>query len=124
MKAAQFLALFVALFLVGCEKKTPQAAATNSTSGNPLTAPVDYLGALDNGRRRSISTIDIAQITQAVQMFNAEHDRFPKDLNELIDAKLLVKVPAAPYGMKIDYDPNTGAVKVVKDPNAPPPPNN
>lgn len=120
MKAFGFLSLFTVLLLVGCNKNptTPTAATNTAAGGNPLNAPNEYLGAMDKGRRRAISTVDIAQINQAIQVFNTDHDRFPKDLNELVAEKLLVKVPDAPYGMKIDYDPATGTVKVVPDDSA------
>jgi hypothetical protein len=36
----------------------------------------------------------------------------PKDLNELVP-NYVGKLPATPYGTKLDYDPNTGLVKVV-----------
>ena len=116
MKAVHCFSLLAVLFLVGCGDKNSSAPApaTNATSGNPLTAPVDYLGALDKGRRNAIKTVDVVQITQAIQLFNADQGRFPKDLNELVATKFLVKIPDAPYGMKIDYDAATGTVKVVK----------
>ena len=50
----------------------------------------------------------------AIQMFNVQEGRFPKDLNELVESKLISKVPDAPYGMKIVYDPAAGKITVVK----------
>jgi hypothetical protein len=47
-------------------------------------------------------------------LFQVDKGRFPKDLDELVQEKYLTKVPDAPYGMKIDYDPATGTAKVVK----------
>lgn len=116
MKMPRYFILTALCLLAGCsDKSTKTAATTNAPPGsNPLNAPADYVGALDKGRRSAISTVDIAQVTQAVQMFNANEGRYPKDLNELIEAKLLIKVPDVPSGMKLDYDPNTGAVKVVR----------
>ncbi len=46
-------------------------------------------------------------------MFNVENGRNPKDLNELVEKKFIPRIPAAPYGMKLEYDAATGKVKVV-----------
>ncbi len=101
--------------VAGCGDKTSSGSAqTNSTSGNPLTAPVDYLGAVGKAQQQAIKTVDVASINQAIQLYQTEHGRYPQDLNELVKEKFLGKVPAAPYGMKIVYDATTGQVKVVK----------
>jgi hypothetical protein len=125
MKTSFGFLLVLALFLVGCgEKQTSQpvrstnAPVRGSTnvaggSGSPLTAPVEYLGALGNGKQRAIKTVDVASLHQAIEMFNVEEGRFPKDLNELVESKLISQIPAAPYGMKLDYDPSTGNISVV-----------
>jgi len=109
--------LAAALLLAGCTQKTESpTAATNTvtTGGNPLTAPVDYLGALGKGQQQAIKTVDTASVDRAIQMFTAEQGRNPKDLDELVQEKYLPKIPAAPYGMKLVYDANTGIVKVQK----------
>jgi hypothetical protein len=89
------------------------APQTNGTVVQVLNAPNTYLEGLANGQRRAIKTIDIAQLNQAIQMFNAEEDHYPKDLNELVRRGLIAKIPDPPYQMKIAYDPNTGEVSVV-----------
>jgi hypothetical protein len=115
MKIPFLLMIGVAFCLSGCgDQKSGGGSETNTASGNPLTAPVDYLGAVGKAQQHAIKTVDVASITQAVQMFHAEHQRYPKDLNELVNEKFLGKIPDAPYGMKIDYDATTGQVKVVK----------
>ena len=48
-------------------------------------------------------------------MFNVNEGRNPKDLKELVDAKLISKIPDAPNGMKIAYDPATGSVSLVPE---------
>lgn len=98
----------------GSSGKPP--AQTNSTSGNPLTAPVDYLGAAGKAKTLAEKTVDLAMINQAIQMFVAEESRYPKSLEELVQQKLLTEVPKAPYGTKIEYDPATGKVRIVKLP--------
>jgi hypothetical protein len=61
-----------------------------------------------------VKTVDVASLNQALQLFNVQEDRFPKDLNELVEKKYIPKIPDAPYGMKIVYDAKAGNVKVVK----------
>lgn len=108
----------LALFLVGCgnnsDTKSSPAQTNASTSGNPITAPVDYLGAVARGQQMAIKTIDLASINQAIQLFQADKGRNPKDLNELVQEGFLGRIPQAPYGMKIVYDPKTAQVSVVK----------
>ena len=58
--------------------------------------------------------MDTTSLNQAIQLFNVENGRNPKDLNELVEEKFIPKIPAAPYGMKLEYDATAGKVKVVK----------
>ena len=117
MKTFIFLSVAAGLLLAGCGEKTDKPApATNATSssGSPLTAPVDYLGALDKAQKTATKTVDTAAINQAIQLFQVDKGRNPKDLKELVDEKFLSRIPDAPYGYKIIYDANAGVVKVVK----------
>src|SRR4051794_35387054 len=107
MKTSFSFLLVPALFLLlaGCGEKqasqpvpstnAPVRGSTNVAggSGNPLTAPVDYLSALGNGKQKAIKTVDIASLHQAIEMFNVQEGRFPKDLNELVDSKLINQIP-------------------------------
>jgi len=72
------------------------------------------VGALGKAQQTAVKTVDTASLNQAIQMFNVENGRNPKDLNELVEKKFIPKIPAAPYGMKLEYDAATGKVKVVK----------
>ena len=122
MKATLCLCGVVALALVGCGEKAsnsnPTAGtanpATNAYSGNPITAPVDYLGAVAAGKTFAEKTIDLAQLKHALQMYQVDKGHYPQTLDELVQEKLLHDVPKAPYGMKLEYDPATGQVKIVK----------
>ena len=102
-------------FLSGCSRSEPAAPkpANQPSSGNPITAPVDYLGAAAQAQKKSIKTLDEAGLNQNIQMFYAAEGRYPKDLNELVGPNYLTKLPAPPPGMKFDYNPTTGQVKVV-----------
>jgi hypothetical protein len=117
MKSIVFLPLVALMAVAGCkpsgDSQTTSSTSTNS-SGGVLQAPADYVGALGRAEQNAGKTADVASLNQAIQMFQVDKGRFPKDLDELVQEKYLKKVPDAPYGMKIDYDASTGTVKVVK----------
>ena len=111
------LALCSALFC-GCEKaekaesKAPAGFNSNS-SGNPVTAPVDYLGAVAKGYKGTEQKLDLINLNKAIEMFQTEEGRNPKSLNELVETKTLPALPPPPRGMRYDYNPSTGKVKLV-----------
>lgn len=87
---------------------------TNNSSGNPLTAPVDYLGAVNQARKTALKTIDSASINSAIQQFHAMEDRYPKDLNELAQKRYIRAVPEPPPGSRFSYNPATGEFKILR----------
>ncbi|MDB6017341.1 MAG: hypothetical protein JWR19_1830 [Pedosphaera sp.] len=109
--------LVSALFLAGCSDKNspsaPQSTNTSSGGGSLATAPVDYVSALGKAENRAIKAVDVAALNQAIQLFNVQEGRFPKDLNELVASKLINNIPQVPNGMKLDYDATAGTIKVV-----------
>ena len=117
MKTIFCVSLAASLFLVGCGESCNQPGqATNGTasSSNPLNAPAAYVGALGKAKQTAVKTADTATLNQAIQMFNVDQGRNPKDLNELVEKKFIPKIPDAPYGMKLEYDATAGKVTVVK----------
>jgi len=108
------LALMAGLILSGCSDsaKKPDQSSQKS-SGNPLTAPVDYLNSAAQARNRAIKTVDDAGLNQSIQLFYAQEGRYPKDLNELVSQGTIPSIPKPPAGMKYDYDATTGRIKVV-----------
>jgi hypothetical protein len=117
MKTPFYLSITASLLLVGCGGESDKSAATTNTTSSgstPLSAPADYVGALGKAKQTAEKTADLATLNQAIQMFNVEKGRNPKDLNELVDEKYIPKMPPAPYGMKLDYDAASGKVKVVQ----------
>ncbi len=128
MKASEISLLssvLFSLFLIGCSEKSTQpdtkpsqpAQPTNAnpTSGSVLTAPVDYLIGLAKAQQSAVKSVDVTSINKAIQMFNVQEGRYPNDLNELVEKHYMPYIPSVPYGTKLDYDPNTGSVKVVKE---------
>ena len=117
MKTSFCISLAASLLLIGCggsSDKPPQTTNGAASGSSPLSAPADYVGALGKAQQTAVKTVDTASLNQAIQMFNVENGRNPKDLNELVEKKFIPKIPAAPYGMKLEYDATTGKVKVVK----------
>lgn len=113
MKTPLFCALAAVAFATGCGDKnsgTTQSASTNSTDSS-----VDYLGGLARSKQSADKTIETASINQAIQMFQVDKGRLPKDLDELVKEKYLPQLPKPPHGMKFDYDAITGVVKVVPE---------
>lgn len=114
MKTSVLWATAVLLLFAGCSKKDDSPAESGEASGNPLTAPVDYLGAVGKAKKASEKTVGAVSINQAIQLFYAQEDRFPKDLNELTSSQYIAAIPAAPAGMRWEYNPQTGAIKAVQ----------
>ena len=122
MKAFFLISVAAGLLLAGCGNNNssphPQAASpsktTNTTdSANPAPSSADYLGTLMKADKYAVKTIDVSYLNQAIQLFNTQEGRLPKDLNELVP-NYVGKIPEAPYGSKIVYDASSGTVKVVK----------
>ena len=116
MKTISFFLLAAGLLLAGCKKDEPGSTGkTNaSSSGNPLTAPVDYVGTVVRAKQSASKTVMGAGFDRAITLFYTETGRFPKDLKELTP-QYLPNIPPPPVGMKYDYDPKTGVAKVVPE---------
>ena|ERR1051326_881589 len=116
MKTTICVVAVIAFLLVGCgqDSSKPAGGSTNaaSSSGGVLTAPVDYLRAAGNAQKSAIKTVDTASLNKAIQMFNVEKGRNPKDLNELVQEKFIPQIPPAPAGTKLVYDSDSGKVSV------------
>jgi hypothetical protein len=122
MKPSFLISVAAGLLLAGCGNNNssphPQGTNTSQTtnttdSAHPATPSGGYLGALMQADRYAVKTIDVSYLNEAVELFKTQEGRLPKDLNELVP-NYVGKLPATPYGTKLDYDPNTGQVKVVQ----------
>jgi hypothetical protein len=109
------VALLMAGFVfLGCSDsaKKPDQPGQKS-SGNPLTAPVDYLDAAARAKKKAVNTVDQVGMDQSIQLFYAQEGRYPKSLNELVRPDYLSRLPDPPPGMKFNYDPATGKFSIV-----------
>ena len=84
------------------------------SSGNPLTAPVDYLGAVNQGKNKVLGDAGLVQVNNALKQFEAAHSRRAENLQELIRAGYLNALPALPPGMTWQYNPQTGQAAAVR----------
>jgi hypothetical protein len=111
--ASGLLVLLAGLLFSACSKRQPAGeSTTNSSSGNPLTAPVDYIGAAGKAQRTASKVIETAGLKQAIGQFAAVEGRYPKSLEELVAEKYLPALPKAPPGQKIIYNPTNGEVRI------------
>lgn len=108
MKTSLLLSASLVLVLAGCGKSSDDSATVSPT------APVDYLKSAADSKHSADKTVDAAALSKAVDMFNVQEGRFPKDLDELVAKKYIPQIPTPPVGSKIEYDAKTGAVKVMK----------
>jgi hypothetical protein len=113
-KAVPFLFAVACLcFFSGC--KEGEKSSAGGSTGNPLTAPADYVGELGKQQKSAQSTLSKVGIDQAIQRFHVDQGRLPKDLDELVAKGAMTQIPPAPRGMKYDYDSKTGVIKVVPE---------
>ncbi len=118
MKGAWTGILAGMVFAVGCGRQEPVAGKGNAgdVASSPLSAPVDYLAANAAGKKAAERTASLAPVQGALQMFHAAEDRYPSRLQELVEAGFLARVPEAPPGQVIQYNPANGSVGWVSSP--------
>jgi hypothetical protein len=107
MKSILFATALAALLSAGCGKSD-----SGAPSGGNASDATDAAGAMGRSQAKAIGTVDLTSLDKAIQMFNVNEGRFPKDLNELVQSKLIGHIPDAPVGKKIAYDPATGKVSI------------
>lgn len=120
MRFNLLIPVVVVLFLAGCSQNsssTSQSTKTNaavgSASANAANTTPNYGGVLGQAQNFSINQIDLAQLKQAIQEYNAAEGHYPKNLQELIP-NYLAKIPTTPAGYQISYDSANGKVQVVR----------
>lgn len=110
--------LLVALGLLsGCGKKEEAKTKNQDSSAGGVsaaTAPLDYLAAQGRARQTALKVTSMAEVNQAIQKFHALEDRFPRDLNELVQQNYLGSLPPIPNGTQLAYDPRTGTARFVR----------
>ena len=113
-KAFGFAVLMAGLSFSGCGSRDsggPKPTNSQGSGGNPITAPVDYLGAVGKAHKNAGKLADIG-LKQAIGQFYAVEGRFPKELNELVTEKYLPSLPPPPAGKTYIYNSSNGELRL------------
>jgi len=114
MKPTLALGILFGTLLVGCGEK-PGAPAKSDSPTDAAAAPADYLKSAAQSQKSAIKAVDTVALNKAIELFFVQEGRFPKDLDEMVEKRLISKIPPAPAGMKIVYDAKDGLVSVEKE---------
>lgn len=115
MKSTALLSLVALIVATGCN----QSDNSSQTAGSPNRSMTNdgafgqYMGNLAQAKQTAGKTVDVASLNEEIRLFQVDKGRFPNSLDELVQDNYIKRVPDAPYGMKIDYNTETGEVKVV-----------
>jgi len=107
-----FISIAAATLLAGCGGKSGSSAQGTNSVNTATNGFGGYVKSLGEAQKTADKTIDVSYINQAIQLFNVQEGRNPKNLQELVP-NYAAKIPDAPYGYKIIYDAVKGEVKVV-----------
>ena len=118
MRVFVLISAAAGLLLTGCSQNSSSTSQPTSTQSNPASQTIatpNLGGVLGQAQKYSVGQIDLAQLKQAIQQFDAAQGRYPKDLQELVP-NYLAKIPQVPAGYQISYDAASGKIKVVQQP--------
>jgi hypothetical protein len=130
MKASFLLCLAFSAFLLACGKKesparpAPQSGggvSVEALAGSAAPAPPPQPGAsapnetpgADAAGDGPVANMtpeqeaSLAEITQAIQTWMQVNSDYPKDFKQLVDAKLIKKLPTPPPGKRLAIDRKT-----------------
>lgn len=109
---AMFLCVLLTATVSGCRKKTatPETEVPLSVQ-QPTKAPD---GTVNSGNVAEMAFSNTTMLTMGLQEFMAKNGRAPNDLQELVTAKLVQKIPPLPAGYKYSIDAKRKQVLAVK----------
>lgn len=115
MKSTALIPLVALIIATGCNQPDNSSQSAGSANRNMTNdgAFGQYIGGLAQAKQTAGKTVDVASLNEEIQMFHVDKGRFPNSLDELVQDNYIKRVPDAPYGMKIDYNADSGEVKVV-----------
>lgn len=114
MKAVKVLSLLAAVLLaslVACRKRQPAAPLPEPETAAPATKLATG-HVVPNTLKEFESSVVLADLNKNLQIFLAQKQRLPADLNELARDSGM-PIPTPPAGTKLVIDAKAKAVKVV-----------
>ena len=69
--------------LAGCGDKSGSGAPGTNSASASTNGFAGYVNGLGQAQKAADKTIDVSYLNQAVQLFNVQEGRYPKDLQEL-----------------------------------------
>ncbi|MDD2709934.1 MAG: hypothetical protein PHV34_18275 [Verrucomicrobiae bacterium] len=114
MKMSFLTALASVAILTGCGSgEAPKAPAeVKKESSSVVTAPVDYLAGTMKAGEQMKGKAELAVLQKAIDACQAENEKYPASLDELVAKGFIKVMPAAPAGLQFSYDPATGRVQL------------
>ena len=109
------VSICTAALLAGCGGKSGSSAQGTNSVNVATNGFGGYVKSLGEAQKAADRTIDVTSLNKAVELFNVQEGRYPKNLQELVP-NYVARIPALPVGSKIVYDPASGTVKVVQSP--------
>jgi hypothetical protein len=94
----------------------PEIAKGAKVSDNKITA-TDYITLQGNAYVSIIGQTSVMMIDHAMDLYRAEHDRYPKDLDEFMTDIIKannIALPELPYYQKYGYDEKEHKLKVLE----------
>lgn len=107
-----FLSILAIAFVSGCGQSTDSDSEQTKAALNQNNT--DYLGALGQAQKVAAKTVDVANLQQAINMFQAAEDGYPKTLQEVVDKGYIPALPELPSGFQYNYDATSGRVKAIR----------
>ena len=101
MRAFGFVSLLLTLGIIGYLMMKQQEPGNNEGT-NPATARV-----VEDAAMRAAKTAALTEVKAAINTYRTSHEKWPVDLNALVDDGQLNRVPSG-----VQYDPQTGEVTV------------
>ena len=90
-----FISIAAAALLAGCGGKSGSGAQGTNSVSTATNGFGGYVKSLGEAQRTADKTIDVSYINQAIQLFNVQEGRNPKNLQELVP-NYVAKIPDAP----------------------------
>lgn len=104
----RLMSLAAKLFVTG---KSPQHAVDLLVKAYEEASDDNVRKMLEARLKESIVERDIHILEEAVSRYQGAHARRPAQLGDLVEAGLLQRLPAEPFGGKYAYDPTTGEIR-------------